>query len=58
MTAGQLNEEPKTAEAALAECAALIGRQFSKTAVAALIKLHGLGQLGGSPAAERRLTAA
>jgi diguanylate cyclase (GGDEF)-like protein/putative nucleotidyltransferase with HDIG domain len=58
MTGGRLNEEPKTNEAALAECAALVGRQFSKTAVAALMKLHGLGQLGDSGAPEHRLTTA
>ena len=58
MTASRVYGELKSGDEALAECEQLIGRQFSKTAVTALVKLHADGEpLIGRPTA-RRLTAA
>ncbi len=58
MTASRVYGELKSGDEALGECEQLIGRQFSKTAVTALLKLHADGEpLIGRPTA-RRLTVA
>src|SRR5581483_2996117 len=45
MTAGRPYSDPKNMETALTECAQLIGRQFTKAAIGALMKLHAIGDL-------------
>jgi diguanylate cyclase (GGDEF)-like protein/putative nucleotidyltransferase with HDIG domain len=58
MCASRIYGELKTSDVALAECQQLTGKQFSKTAVSALTKLHADGELGTPPPSTRRLTAA
>jgi diguanylate cyclase (GGDEF)-like protein len=58
MTASRIYGELKTSDVALAECQQLTGKQFSKTAVTALAKLHADGELGTPPPSTHRLTAA
>jgi putative nucleotidyltransferase with HDIG domain len=48
MTAGRPYSGPKSVDSALAECAELAGRQFSRAAVGALMKLHAIGDLDAS----------
>ncbi len=45
MTAGRPYSAPKSVDVALGECARLVGSQFTKTAVGALMKLHAVGDL-------------
>ncbi len=45
MTISRPYSVPKTVEQALPECELLIGRQFTRPAVAALLKLHASGEL-------------
>jgi diguanylate cyclase (GGDEF)-like protein len=45
MTVSRPYGEPKPADEALAECMSLVGRQFTKTAVGALVQLHSDGEL-------------
>jgi diguanylate cyclase (GGDEF)-like protein len=45
MTVSRSYSLPKPPDAALAECVDLVGRQFTKTAVAALVQLHAAGEL-------------
>ena len=45
MTVSRPYSLPKTVEEALGECVRLIGRQFTRSAVAALLNLHKAGQL-------------
>jgi diguanylate cyclase (GGDEF)-like protein len=45
MRTGRPYRPAKSPDAALAECAALIGSQFTRTAVGALMQLHALGHL-------------
>ncbi len=45
MTQSRSYSLPKRPDAALAECVELIGRQFTKTAVGALVQLHAAGEL-------------
>jgi diguanylate cyclase (GGDEF)-like protein/putative nucleotidyltransferase with HDIG domain len=47
MTAGRPYSEPKNTDCALSECAQLAGRQFTRTAIGALMKLHAIGDLDG-----------
>ncbi|HUZ29391.1 MAG TPA: diguanylate cyclase [Solirubrobacteraceae bacterium] len=47
MTAGRPYSEPKNTDRALSECAQLAGRQFTRTAIGALMKLHAIGDLDG-----------
>jgi diguanylate cyclase (GGDEF)-like protein/putative nucleotidyltransferase with HDIG domain len=58
MTASRVYGELKSTGVALAECEQLIGQQFSKTAVTALLKLHAAGQLDVQRPTTHRLTAA
>ena len=58
MTASRIYGELKTGDVALAECQQLTGKQFSKTAVTALTKLHADGELARPAPSTRRLTAA
>jgi diguanylate cyclase (GGDEF)-like protein/putative nucleotidyltransferase with HDIG domain len=48
MTAGRPYSDPKNIETALTECAQLIGCQFTKAAISALMKLHAIGDLDGT----------
>jgi diguanylate cyclase (GGDEF)-like protein/putative nucleotidyltransferase with HDIG domain len=45
MTSGRPYSKPKAIDAALAECARLVGAQFTRDAVGALLKLHASGDL-------------
>lgn len=45
MTSGRPYSEPKTVEDAVSECAQLVGLQFTRSAVGALLKLHASGEL-------------
>jgi len=45
MTTGRPGHEPKSVDTALAECATLVGSQFTRIAVGALLKLHASGDL-------------
>jgi diguanylate cyclase (GGDEF)-like protein len=45
MTSGRPYSEPKDTDAGLAECASLVGSQFTPDAVGALLKLHASGEL-------------
>ncbi len=45
MTTGRPGQQPKSVDTALAECATLVGSQFTRTAVGALLKLHASGEL-------------
>jgi diguanylate cyclase (GGDEF)-like protein/putative nucleotidyltransferase with HDIG domain len=45
MTGSRSYSVPKPVETALAECISLVGRQFTKTAVGALVQLHSAGEL-------------
>jgi HD-GYP domain-containing protein (c-di-GMP phosphodiesterase class II) len=45
MRTGRPYRPAKGPDAALAECSALIGTQFTKAAVGALMQLHALGDL-------------
>ncbi|HEY2160478.1 MAG TPA: diguanylate cyclase [Solirubrobacteraceae bacterium] len=45
MTGGRPYSGPKTVDEAVAECATLVGTQFTKGAVGALLKLHAAGEL-------------
>lgn len=45
MTRGRAYSAPKPVQAALQECAELVGRQFTRAAVGALLKLHANGEL-------------
>ncbi|HEV3128164.1 MAG TPA: diguanylate cyclase [Solirubrobacteraceae bacterium] len=47
MTGGRPYSEPKNTDSALSECAELAGRQFTRTAIGALMKLHAIGDLDG-----------
>jgi diguanylate cyclase (GGDEF)-like protein len=47
MTAGRPYSAPKKTDRALAECSRLVGRQFTRTAIGALMKLHAVGDLDG-----------
>jgi len=46
MTVSRAYSRPKTVPEALAECIGLVGKQFTATAVDALLALHAAGQLG------------
>jgi diguanylate cyclase (GGDEF)-like protein/putative nucleotidyltransferase with HDIG domain len=48
MTSGRPYSKPKTVDVALAECAQLVGGQFTRDAVGALLKLHAGGELDAS----------
>src|SRR5205085_4456442 len=47
MTVSRPFGTPKAPDEALAECLSLVGRQFTKTAVGALVQLHSGGELTG-----------
>jgi HD-GYP domain-containing protein (c-di-GMP phosphodiesterase class II) len=58
MTSGRPYSPAKGVDAALDECARLVGRQFTRDAVGALMKLHASGELDGldvGPAADLTL---
>jgi HD-GYP domain-containing protein (c-di-GMP phosphodiesterase class II) len=46
MTISRPYSVPKTMEQAISECESLIGRQFTRSAVGALIQLYESGELG------------
>jgi len=48
MTSGRPYSKPKSVDTALAECAQLVGGQFTRDAVGALLKLHAGGELDAS----------
>jgi diguanylate cyclase (GGDEF)-like protein len=54
MTSGRPYSRPKAVDEALQECTQLVGSQFTKTAVGALLKLHADGELDPTIAASRR----
>jgi diguanylate cyclase (GGDEF)-like protein len=56
MTSGRPYSKPKTVEEALAECMRLVGGQFTKAAVGALLKLHADGELDPTLSASKRRT--
>ena len=45
MTSGRPYSAAKSVDRAVAECARLVGRQFTQAAVGALLKLHASGEL-------------
>jgi HD-GYP domain-containing protein (c-di-GMP phosphodiesterase class II) len=45
MTQSRSYSLPKRPDDAPAECVDLVGRQFTKTAIGALVKLHAAGEL-------------
>jgi HD-GYP domain-containing protein (c-di-GMP phosphodiesterase class II) len=45
MTSGRTYSSAKSVDAALRECAELVGRQFTRSAFGALLKLHAEGEL-------------
>jgi HD-GYP domain-containing protein (c-di-GMP phosphodiesterase class II) len=47
MTVSRPYGDPKPPDEALEECVSLVGRQFTKTAVGALLQLHADGELSG-----------
>ncbi len=57
MTGTRLYSDPKSVEDALCECEALVGRQFTQTAVAALRRLHEAGRLSPAPDVRHRARA-
>ena len=54
MTSGRPYSKPKTVEEAVAECMRLVGSQFTKAAVGALLKLHADGELDPTVPGSRR----
>jgi diguanylate cyclase (GGDEF)-like protein len=54
MTSGRPYSRAKTVDEAVAECTELVGRQFTRAAVGALLKLHANGELDPTARGSRR----
>jgi diguanylate cyclase (GGDEF)-like protein len=54
MTSGRPYSEPKSVDEAISECTRLVGLQFTKAAVGALLKLHAAGELDPTSQSTKR----
>jgi len=54
MTSGRFYSDPKPVDVAIAECARLIGAQFTKHAVGVLLRLHADGELDPTSRSSKR----